>query len=60
MSQSTPQVEFTVKVSYIEIYKEELRDLLDMETSSKDMHIREDDKANTGQSHTFISLQHNK
>lgn len=39
--------EYTVKVSYIEIYKEELRDLLDLETSSKDLHIREDDKGNT-------------
>ena len=35
-------------VSYIEIYMEELRDLLDMETSSKDIHVREDDKGNTG------------
>lgn len=48
--QSKEQVEFTVKVSYIEIYREELRDLLDLETSSKDLHIREDDKGNTGQS----------
>uniref|UniRef100_W5M2J3 Kinesin family member 27 n=1 Tax=Lepisosteus oculatus TaxID=7918 RepID=W5M2J3_LEPOC len=39
--------DFTVKVSYIEVYKEELRDLLELETSSKDMHIREDEKGNT-------------
>ncbi|KAG2466284.1 KIF27 protein, partial [Polypterus senegalus] len=39
--------EFTVKVSYIEVYKEELRDLLGHETSSKDIHIREDEKGNT-------------
>ena len=35
-------------VSYIEIYMEELRDLLDVDTSSKDMYVREDDKGNTG------------
>lgn len=38
-------------MSYIEIYLEELRDLLDMETSSKDIHVREDDKGNTGKSY---------
>ena len=38
-----------MKVSYIEIYKEELQDLLDTEISSKDLHIREDDKGNTRQ-----------
>ena len=41
-------VRYSVKVSYIEIYKEELQDLLDLETSSKDLHVREDDKGNTG------------
>lgn len=35
-------------VSYVEIYMEELRDLLDMDTSSKDIHVREDEKGNTG------------
>ncbi|XP_041111674.1 kinesin-like protein KIF27 [Polyodon spathula] len=39
--------DFTVRVSYIEVYKEELRDLLELETSFKDMHIREDEKGNT-------------
>ncbi|XP_035825943.1 kinesin-like protein KIF27 isoform X2 [Aplysia californica] len=38
---------YTVAVSYIEIYMEELRDLLDLETSSKDLHVREDSKGNT-------------
>ena len=42
------KVEFEVHVSYIEIYLEELRDLLELETSSKDIHIRENDKGNTG------------
>jgi len=37
-----------VTVSYIEIYMEELRDLLDVDTSSKDIYVREDDKGNTG------------
>ncbi|CAN8220173.1 unnamed protein product [Coccothraustes coccothraustes] len=40
-------INFHVKVSYIEVYKEELRDLLDLETSVKDIHIREDEKGNT-------------
>lgn len=42
------KTEFVVTVSYIEIYMEELRDLLDVDTSSKDMFVREDDKGNTG------------
>lgn len=41
-------IDFCVKVSYIEVYKEELRDLLELETSVKDLHIREDEKGNTG------------
>ncbi|XP_056369120.1 kinesin-like protein KIF27 isoform X2 [Oenanthe melanoleuca] len=40
-------INFHVKVSYIEVYKEELRDLLDLETSVKELHIREDEKGNT-------------
>ncbi|XP_061199889.1 kinesin-like protein KIF27 [Neopsephotus bourkii] len=40
-------IDFHVKVSYIEVYKEELRDLLDLETSVKELHIREDEKGNT-------------
>lgn len=41
-------IDFHVKVSYIEVYKEELRDLLDLESSVKELHIREDEKGNTG------------
>lgn len=41
-------IDFTIKVSYIEVYKEDLRDLLELETSMKDLHIREDEKGNTG------------
>ncbi|KAJ1206725.1 hypothetical protein NDU88_002126 [Pleurodeles waltl] len=40
-------IDFSVKVSYIEVYKEDLRDLLELETSMKDLHIREDEKGNT-------------
>ncbi|XP_053263998.1 kinesin-like protein KIF27 isoform X3 [Podarcis raffonei] len=40
-------IDFTVKVSYIEVYKEELRDLLELETSMKYLQIREDEKGNT-------------
>ncbi|XP_078097446.1 kinesin-like protein kif7 [Mustelus asterias] len=39
-------VDHTVKVSYLEVYKEEFRDLLEVETASKDIRIREDDKGN--------------
>ncbi|KXJ21576.1 Kinesin-like protein KIF27 [Exaiptasia diaphana] len=42
------KVEFEIHVSYIEIYLEELRDLLELETSSKEIHIRENEKGNTG------------
>ncbi|KAG9352332.1 hypothetical protein JZ751_020745 [Albula glossodonta] len=38
--------DFSVRVSYLEVYKEEFRDLLEVETASKDIHIREDDKGN--------------
>uniref|UniRef100_A0A673ARC9 Kinesin motor domain-containing protein n=1 Tax=Sphaeramia orbicularis TaxID=375764 RepID=A0A673ARC9_9TELE len=34
--------DFSVRVSYLEVYKEEFKDLLEMETASKDIHIRED------------------
>eukprot|EP00061_Rhincodon_typus_P016452 g44679.t1 len=40
-------VDHTIKVSYLEVYKEEFRDLLEVETASKDIRIREDDKGNT-------------
>ncbi|NXL38812.1 KIF27 protein, partial [Glaucidium brasilianum] len=40
-------IDFHVKVSYIEVYKEELRDLLELQTSVKELHIREDEKGNT-------------
>uniref|UniRef100_A0A8C0WHC5 Kinesin motor domain-containing protein n=1 Tax=Castor canadensis TaxID=51338 RepID=A0A8C0WHC5_CASCN len=43
-----PSIDFNIKVSYIEVYKEDLRDLLELETSMKDLHIREDEKGNTG------------
>ena len=40
--------DYIVKVSFIEIYKEELKDLLDSESSAKDVNIREDSSGNTG------------
>ncbi|XP_041591001.1 kinesin-like protein KIF27 isoform X2 [Vulpes lagopus] len=42
-----PSIDFDIKVSYIEVYKEDLKDLLELETSMKDLHIREDEKGNT-------------
>ncbi|KAM9410412.1 kinesin-like protein kif7 isoform 2-T2 [Pholidichthys leucotaenia] len=34
--------DFSVRVSYLEVYKEEFKDLLEVETASNDIHIRED------------------
>ncbi|XP_009993777.1 PREDICTED: kinesin-like protein KIF27 [Chaetura pelagica] len=39
-----PNVDFHVKVSYVEVYKEELRDLLELETPVKKLRIQEDKK----------------
>lgn len=38
----------TVRMSYMELYREELRDLLELHTTHKELHIREDDQGNTG------------
>ncbi|XP_026071976.1 kinesin-like protein kif7 [Carassius auratus] len=38
--------DFSIRVSYMEVYKEVFRDLLEVETASKDIHIREDEKGN--------------
>ncbi|KAK6191693.1 hypothetical protein SNE40_003312 [Patella caerulea] len=45
--QENSKVEYSVRVSYIEIYKEELKDLLDADSSNKDLHVREDENGNT-------------
>ncbi|XP_070619597.1 kinesin-like protein KIF7 isoform X2 [Erythrolamprus reginae] len=37
---------YTVRVSYLEVYKEEFRDLLQVDTASKDIQIWEDDRGN--------------
>lgn len=39
-----PDKQFSVKVSYLEIYKEDLQDLLDQ--TDKELHIREDEAGN--------------
>lgn len=49
--QSKPTVHFAVNVSYIEIYMEELCDLLDLD--NKNLHVREDEKGNTGNKISF-------
>lgn len=41
-------IDYTVRVSYLEVYKEEFRDLLQVDTASKDIQIREDNKGNIG------------
>ncbi|XP_041756404.2 kinesin-like protein KIF27 [Coregonus clupeaformis] len=35
-----------VRVSYVELYREELRDLLELHTAHRELHIREDDRGN--------------
>ncbi|XP_054895163.1 kinesin-like protein KIF27 isoform X2 [Poeciliopsis prolifica] len=40
-------IEATVRVSYMELYREELRDLLDINTNHKELLIRDDEKGNT-------------
>ncbi|TNN80661.1 Kinesin-like protein KIF27 [Liparis tanakae] len=40
-------VEATVQVSYMELYKEVLRDLLELHAIHKELHIREDERGNT-------------
>ncbi|KAF7650286.1 hypothetical protein LDENG_00128100 [Lucifuga dentata] len=45
--QNSPSMEVTVRVSYMELYKEELRDLLELHTNPKELHIRDDDRGNT-------------
>lgn len=39
----------TVRMSYMELYREELRDLLELHTIHKELHIREDERGNTGE-----------
>ena len=53
-----PSIDFNIKVSYIEVYKEDLRDLLELETSVKDLHIRAHEKGNTGKVVYLINSPH--
>ena len=48
VQRSKPGVEFSVDVSYIEIYKEELRDLIDNTMTAREILIREDEEGHTG------------
>ena len=48
MQRSKPGVEFSLHVSYIEIYKEELRDLIDNTMTAREILIREDEEGHTG------------
>ena len=48
--------DFSVRVSYLEVYKEEFKDLLEVETANKQINIRED-KGNIGmdqRQHVYI------
>ncbi|XP_054630406.1 kinesin-like protein KIF27 [Dunckerocampus dactyliophorus] len=44
---SSDGMDATVRLSYLELYKEELRDLLELDTSRKDLHIRDNFRGNT-------------
>uniref|UniRef100_A0A3Q3BG24 Kinesin motor domain-containing protein n=1 Tax=Kryptolebias marmoratus TaxID=37003 RepID=A0A3Q3BG24_KRYMA len=46
-------VKASVQVSYLELHREELRDLLELQTVHKELHIREDEKGNTGNGKIF-------
>ena len=48
LPQASPGVEFAVRVSYVEVYKEEPRDLLEGGVSGREVLIREDQQGNTG------------
>lgn len=52
-SKNSDCMEATVRVSYMELYKEELRDLLELHTVHKELHIREDERGNTGKEKVF-------
>ncbi|KAK7933814.1 hypothetical protein WMY93_004710 [Mugilogobius chulae] len=47
LDESSEVADYTMKMSYLELYMEELRDLLDLPTSHKVLHIREDERKNT-------------
>ena len=44
----TDLLDCLVHVSYLEVYKEEFRDLLEVGTASRDIQLREDDRGNVG------------
>uniref|UniRef100_A0A672IZE6 Kinesin motor domain-containing protein n=1 Tax=Salarias fasciatus TaxID=181472 RepID=A0A672IZE6_SALFA len=46
----------TVHVSYMELYKDELRDLLELPTIHKELFIREDERGNTGDERPWINI----
>uniref|UniRef100_A0A3B4ARQ9 Kinesin motor domain-containing protein n=1 Tax=Periophthalmus magnuspinnatus TaxID=409849 RepID=A0A3B4ARQ9_9GOBI len=47
LDESSEVVEYSVTLSYLELYMEELRDLLELATANKTLHIREDERGNT-------------
>uniref|UniRef100_A0A3B5A9E5 Kinesin motor domain-containing protein n=1 Tax=Stegastes partitus TaxID=144197 RepID=A0A3B5A9E5_9TELE len=55
---SSDGVEVTVRTSYMELYREELRDLLEPHTVHKELHIREDERGNTGETamHMLVAI----
>lgn len=50
-------VEAIVKVTYLELYREELRDLLEMHPNQKELHIREDKRGNTGNKGIYLKSE---
>ncbi|ERE79853.1 kinesin-like protein KIF7-like protein [Cricetulus griseus] len=45
-----------VHVSYLEVYKEEFRDLLEVGTASRDIQLREDDRGNVGEKSCELNI----
>ena len=48
--QEMKDVQFSIHISYLEVYQEELHDLLHITTPAQDIHIRENESGNTSQS----------
>lgn len=49
-----------VHVSYLEVYKEEFRDLLEVGTASRDIQLREDERGNVGEKPWGLGVRQGK
>lgn len=54
-SNNSDGAEAKVMITYMEVYKEDLRDLLELNTTRKELHIRDDERGNTGNGKVFLT-----